>query len=746
MNRLIANRGLLQIFFALQLVIGIMFIFNYIVYKNSITGIYDKVSENNRMVIRNIIQSFDTSFSSINNLIFNIHALPSDRMQLDNGKLDMEKVISLQDSVTSIVSNVDIVEDVVISFDNHDLAITTRGTSNLDALFDRRYKSQKFNSMFWKTFTRSEHELTVFPAEVYADQSSGYGRNLMIAVDGNKVRMSNKNLMILINVNRMLKGIDLNSMIPGASLIVLDANRNVILSTEKDLDLVGILNDVYFNPSQEASLTHDDFEYNFYKSDYNGFIYINKMPYKFQNIDSVTDANTWIMYGAIALNVMLSVLLSIYLYRPVKNIVQLLGGSSLRGNDFVKIQSGIVKVQRENESLKKQMDLVDEDIRRSVFLQTLDGHHHSREQEMQMQKHYTHFFQCRHFMMAAVYLQPAGKGAAKTDFVLEELTSQIRGALEERYGHVVVYHVEELKFLALIGLDQPSERKQLVRKFEEYIRRFNEDYSDTFTVWGCVSRTYESKISNCSEAYRNIKDGRLYRNVNADTDMVDAEQIRYVPDIYYPLQKIEKLSNCMLSGKVDEGLQIVSDIFQQNADLRIHHHQLVHIAKSMFFLVMKQADSPSVDRNELFRLESDFIRKVDQAFTYEEIQKALMEVMRVVANTRNHDPRSKLNPAFISQYIELHYMENLYLDHMAEVLDTSSKYFSNYFKKTFGVNYVEYLNKVRLSHAREYLRNTDLSIAEIGEKTGYSNSSTFTTTFKKYSGVSPSEYRKASGK
>lgn len=292
MNRLIANRGLLQIFFALQLVIGIMFIFNYIVYKNSITGIYDKVSENNRMVIRNIIQSFDTSFSSINNLIFNIHALPSDRMQLDNGKLDMEKVITLQDSVTSIVSNVDIVEDVVISFDNHDLAITTRGTSNLDALFDRRYKSQKFNSMFWKTFTRSEHELTVFPAEVYADQSSGYGRNLMIAVDGNKVRMSNKNLMILINVNRLLKGVDLNSMIPGASLIVLDANRNVILSTEKDLDLVGILNDVYFNPSQEASLTHDDFEYNFYKSDYNGFIYINKMPYKFQNIDSVTDANT----------------------------------------------------------------------------------------------------------------------------------------------------------------------------------------------------------------------------------------------------------------------------------------------------------------------------------------------------------------------------------------------------------------------------------------------------------------------
>jgi YesN/AraC family two-component response regulator len=87
-------------------------------------------------------------------------------------------------------------------------------------------------------------------------------------------------------------------------------------------------------------------------------------------------------------------------------------------------------------------------------------------------------------------------------------------------------------------------------------------------------------------------------------------------------------------------------------------------------------------------------------------------------------------------------MENLYLDHIAEIVETSPKYFSSYFKKTFGVNYVEYLNKVRLSHAKELLKDRSLTIGEIGEKTGYLNSSTFTTTFKKYYGISPSEYRK----
>lgn len=742
MNRLIAKRGLLQIFFALQLVIGIMFIFNYIVYKNSISGIYEKVSDNNRMVIKNVIQSFDTSFSSVNNLIFNIHALPSDRILTDGGGLDMEKVISLQDSLTSMVSNLDIVEDVVISFNDRDLAITTRGTSSLDTLFDRRYISQRYNSMFWRNFMRSEHGFTVFPAEDYAELNSGYGRNLMVAVDGNKVRMSNKNLMIFIDVSKLLKGIDLNSMIPGASLIVLDSNRNVILSTEKDLDLVNILNDVYFNPSQEASLTNGNYEYNFYKSDYNGFIYINKLPYKFQNIDSVTNANQWIMYGAIVLAVLLSLLLSVYLYRPVKNIVKLLGGNTLKGNDFVKIQSGIIKVQRENESLKKQMELVEEEIRRGVFLQTLDGQSHSHEQEIQMQKQYTYFFQSRHFVMAAIYLKPD----TESEFVLEELTAIIRKDLAECYEHAIVYHTEHLRFLALIGFDQPSERTKIVQRFEQFLEAAKKDYLQSFDVWGCVSRSYESKISNCRAASEDIKDGLLYRHVNEDNCVIDTERIRYVPELYFPLQEIEKLSNCMLSGKVEEGLRIVNEIIQENVSAQIHHHQMIHIAKSMFFIVLQQVESSKADRNELFRLESAFIDKVDQAFTYKEIMDALVEVIPVIANMRNHDPRSKLNPAFITQYIELHYMENLYLDHMAEVLDTSPKYFSNYFKKTFGVNYVEYLNKVRLSHAREYLRNTDLSIAKIGEMTGYSNSSTFTTTFKRYYGVSPSEYRKTSGK
>ncbi|NMO96409.1 helix-turn-helix transcriptional regulator [Paenibacillus lemnae] len=740
MNRLIANRGLLQIFFALQLVVGIMFIFNYMVYKNSISGIYEKVTENNRMVIRNIIQSFDASFTSINNLMFNIHALPYGQIVDSSGQQDMEKVLLLEDSLARMVSTMDYVENAIITYD-YKLAITPNGSSSMEALFDRKYTNLKYNSMFWQNFIRSEHDFTVFPADTYSEIDSTVKKELIVAVDSSRLRMSNKKLMVLIDVNKLLSSIDLKGMIPGASLIVLDANRNLVLSTEKDLDLVEILNDVYFNPSSEASVKRENFEYNFYKSDYNGFIYINKLPYKFQNIGSVTNANQWIMYGAIVLAVLLSVLLSIYLYRPVKNIVQLLGGSNLKGNDFVKIQSGIVKIQRENESLRSQMHLVDSEIQRGVFLQTLDGLPHSREYEMQMQNHYADLFQRRYFMMAAIHLIPVDN-REQQEWSIEDITERLRSEVTGELEHVVVFHEEHLRFLLLISVDIPAERKKLLKKLDHCIRQAEETGLRSFRLQGCISRVFESKISNCREAYQDVRNGFQYRDVNGNVHLIDTEKISFVTDIYFPLQKIEKLSNCLMTGKQDEAMDIVNEVIEENSGKHVHHHQLVHMAQTMFLVMLKQADTSEENRYELFRMETEMMQRLREAYSVDQVREALMEGLRRIMAMRNVDSKSKLNPAFISQYIELHYMENLYLDHMAEVLDTSSKYFSNYFKKTFGVNYVEYLNKVRLSHAREYLRNSDLSIAEIGEKTGYTNSSTFTTTFKKYCGVSPSEYRK----
>lgn len=746
MNRLIAHRGLLQIFFALVLIIVIMFVSNYVVYNKSISGIYDEMAQNNRLAVRNTIRSIESSMAAVNSLIFTIHGLPDDGLRARDGQLDMSRVYTLQDNLASLVTGQSFIEDIIVFYDHSDLAITTKGTSDLSVLMGRKYVHSMYNGSYWKTFANSRHPFTAFPAADYRVRNESTGssvtRRLMVAFDGNLMQLSEKNVMVLIDVDELLRQVDQQAMMPGTALIVLDAQRNILFSTEKDWDLVEVLNDVYFNPSREASLTRENDEYHFYQSESNGFIYIDKVPYQFRDIESVANASRSIMITAIICALIASVLLSVYLYRPVKAILKQLGGSGVKGNDFVKIHSGIVKVQAENESLRKQLDFVDTEIRRGVFLRMLDEYSHSREYELQMQKYYPDFFKGSHFIMAAVELMEENGTDGLPELPAEEIAALIQDGLLLELDHAVVFYAGRSQFLALADIANAADRKRVIECLEGIIARLEKHELNGYSLRGCVSRMYDSKIANCHASYQDILNGLTYRNVSPTSRVVDTQAIRYVSDIHFPLEKIEKLSNCVLSGKVNEGVRIIHEVVQDNADRGVSHRHLAHIARSMFYFLVKNIDATPAGVKELHRMELDFIDKVDRAADYREIRDALAAVAQHVGSKISQEQKSRLNPAFISQYIELHYMENLYLDHMAEVMGTSPKYFSNYFKKTFGVNYVEYLNKVRLSHAREFLRNSDMSIAEIGEKTGYLNSSTFTTTFKKYYGIAPNEYRK----
>jgi AraC-like DNA-binding protein len=64
------------------------------------------------------------------------------------------------------------------------------------------------------------------------------------------------------------------------------------------------------------------------------------------------------------------------------------------------------------------------------------------------------------------------------------------------------------------------------------------------------------------------------------------------------------------------------------------------------------------------------------------------------------------------------------------------------FKKTFGLSLIDYLIKVRISHARELLGNVNLPISHIAESCGYEDGAYFSKLFKKQTGFSPTEYRR----
>ncbi|MEI3381808.1 MAG: AraC family transcriptional regulator [Dorea sp.] len=82
-------------------------------------------------------------------------------------------------------------------------------------------------------------------------------------------------------------------------------------------------------------------------------------------------------------------------------------------------------------------------------------------------------------------------------------------------------------------------------------------------------------------------------------------------------------------------------------------------------------------------------------------------------------------------YINEHYAEHLSLVRIAETLYLSESYLSRLFKNIVGMNFREYLSRVRLNHAVESLLYTEKSITDISLECGFENPSSFNKLFKK---------------
>ncbi|TYA14568.1 response regulator [Paenibacillus faecis] len=96
----------------------------------------------------------------------------------------------------------------------------------------------------------------------------------------------------------------------------------------------------------------------------------------------------------------------------------------------------------------------------------------------------------------------------------------------------------------------------------------------------------------------------------------------------------------------------------------------------------------------------------------------------------------------ILAYIENHYMNDLSLDHLAELMKLHPNYISSLFKKVTGDTFVNYLNAFRIKEAQKLLgTHRHLSVSEIGRRVGFENKHYFTKVFKKYTGITPGAYR-----
>ncbi|MCH4887775.1 helix-turn-helix domain-containing protein [Acidaminobacter sp. JC074] len=102
--------------------------------------------------------------------------------------------------------------------------------------------------------------------------------------------------------------------------------------------------------------------------------------------------------------------------------------------------------------------------------------------------------------------------------------------------------------------------------------------------------------------------------------------------------------------------------------------------------------------------------------------------------------RNEEVPASVA-YIHEHFDENLTIAELAMIENYHVNHYVQWFSKKMGMTPNIYIQKVRLEHAKRYLKSTDYDLLMISNLVGYEHQSSLTRLFKNHGLMSPSKYR-----
>ncbi len=167
---------------------------------------------------------------------------------------------------------------------------------------------------------------------------------------------------------------------------------------------------------------------------------------------------------------------------------------------------------------------------------------------------------------------------------------------------------------------------------------------------------------------------------------------------------------------------------------------------TQFDRVAKQVSEWGVEVDKEALKEAYFATRVIPPKQHESVVKLLTIFAQHLAMLSNqvvvqHDNAEPPVITRAKEYIHEHQTENLRLGHVAKAVNTSTFYFCKMFKKVTGINFTDYLSRVRIEKSKNLLLNPNLRVSEIAFEVGFQSLTHFNRVFKKILGQSPTEYR-----
>lgn len=282
-----------------------------------------------------------------------------------------------------------------------------------------------------------------------------------------------------------------------------------------------------------------------------------------------------------------------------------------------------------------------------------------------------------------------------------------------------------------------DERVKVVETMRAMIRKLEQRIPLKFKVGiGSVK-----PMALINESYREAAEA-VRQNIGKVTHVKDVPLGCEYEEVY-PNETEELLFEALGKGNLDEMRELCEQFMRWMQNTAPEMDNNVRLKSMEFVLRAEEAAYRNGGLTYKFGARAGYLEDVLACKNYEELMNWFMEKMTRACNNIKTKQKEK-NTSVVEHakaYIKEHFSMELSLDEISREVNISPYYFSKLFKEEEGVNYIEYLTKIRIEKAKEMLGDPDNSIKAICKEVGYGDPNYFSRIFKKWVGQTPTEYR-----
>ncbi|WP_336765408.1 AraC family transcriptional regulator [Paenibacillus sp. USHLN196] len=461
--------------------------------------------------------------------------------------------------------------------------------------------------------------------------------------------------------------------------------------------------------------------------------------------------------GSLILGLLLSWFASRRIYSPVARMLHLLtpGRNETTPTD-AKLDEFELLEQQWNEltsrsvTAHRQLQEQLPHLRDSFVLQLVQGHLYAyNEQDLQRRMRNLGFeLEGQQFLLVQMYFtgyeQLEGRfGSRDTGLVTFAAVNITQEVAKNYFRQISVMNFHDLSsaMLVIAPQDEPVKSQALLwgQELVEVIGR-----TLKMKVTLMVSRPAAS-LQELPGRFVEMEQAVAYRSVEEGSQILDLEDeqcFRRNEAASYPLGLERELIQAIRLGKQAEAERVLEQFLSEITQTDSTEFQVQQMMLQLLGSVQHMMLQTGVTPYKLFggcnmyeRLSG--IREATQMRQWM-VNEVFMPYVQEIEE-RSQEPL-KLVVERTMLYIDTHYQNDISLENCADTEQMTPYALSKAFKQVSGINFIDYLTRVRMDTAKQLLRETTMKINDVAAAVGYQHSY-FNRIFKKQEGVTPSQYR-----